>query len=61
MIFKGFIDIGITKQLVEFSTIIEEDLFMTVFLSLLKVEGRKKDARMIFDTLILHLKKLGFN
>ena len=49
-------DISVTGHLVVFATIIEEGVPMTVFLGLLEIEGGKKDASIIFECLVKHLK-----
>lgn len=49
-------DISVTGHLVAFATIIEEGLPVSVFLGLLPIEGGKKDAGIIYDTLITALR-----
>ena len=55
------IDINVTGHLVVFATIVEEGWPVTLFLGLLQIEGSKKDATVIFDTLISHLQKWGLD
>ena len=49
-------DISVTGHLVVFATIIEEGVALIVFLGLLEIEGGKKDASIIFECLVNHLK-----
>ena len=49
-------DISVTRHLVVFASIVEEGLPVTLFLGLLQIPGSKKDATVIFDTLISHLR-----
>jgi len=54
-------NISVIGHLVVFATIMEEGLPMTLFLGLLEIEGGKKDATIIFDTLLCNLKKWGLD
>jgi len=49
-------NISVTNRLVVFATIVEEGLPITLFLGLLHIQDGKKDAIVIFDTLISHLR-----
>jgi hypothetical protein len=44
-----------------FATIVEEGVPVTIFLGLLQIEGSKKDANVIYDTLISHLRSWGLD
>jgi len=49
-------DISVTSHLVVFAIIVEEGLPVTFFLGLLHIEGSKKDAIVIFDTMVSKLR-----
>ena len=49
-------DISVTGHLAVFATIIEKGVPLTVSLGLLEIEGGKKDASIIFEYLVNHLK-----
>ena len=51
-----FTDISVIGHLVVFATIIKECVPMTIFKGLLEIEGEKKDATIIFECLMNHLK-----
>ena len=48
-------NISVTGHFVVFATIVEEGLPITLFLGLLQIKDDKKDATVIFDTLLSHL------
>lgn len=54
-------DISVTGHLVVFATIIEEGLPVTLFLGLLPIEGGKKDANVIYETLLSKLRRWELN
>ena len=49
-------DVSVTGHLVVFATIVEEGVPVTVFLGLLQIKDGKKDAGVIFDTLLSNLR-----
>ena len=54
-------NISVTGHLVVFATIVEEGLPVTLFLGLLHIEGGKKDATIIFETVVKNLRNWGFD
>ena len=54
-------DISVTRHLVVFATIIEENLPVTLFFGLVQIEECKNDSTMIYETLISSIRKWGLD
>ena len=50
-------DISITQHLVIFATFVQEGEIVSVFLSLLQIVNGKRDATLIFETLLTNLQE----
>ena len=54
-------DISVTGHLVVFASFVEEGMPQCVFLGLIHIEDGKKDAEVIFETLIRNMKEWGLD